>query len=287
MQVDDIGRIVSQAGLPALPEMYYMIDAATSDAASAPEAIAAIVRQDVVLEDHLLRLANSALFEFPDKIDTIQCAVEKVGAAQMRELALSIMFIRMLDGMDPDIVSMKSYWRHSFACGITARILASLRGEPDIERFFVAGLLHDVGSLVFYLHIPERHMIAILRGRDNDGPLYLQERAITGFDHAMVGKALLRSLQMPEPMQEAVEFHHTPDQALNYPIDAAILHVADIIVNAMQYGSRGEFIVAPLSPAAWDRLGLPVSILPQVIERVDRQFNCLVRLFFGKCCGVN
>jgi hypothetical protein len=67
----------------------------------------------------------------------------------------------------------------------------------------------------------------------------------------------------------------------------AILHVADIIVNAMQYGSRGEFIVAPLSLGAWIRLGLSVSILPQVVEQVDRQFRCMVRVFFGKCCGVN
>ena len=287
MLVGDIGRIVSEARLPALPEMYFKLDAASRDVACTPETIGAIVSQDNVIEEHLLRLVNSALFEFSERVDTVPHAVEKVGIPQIRDLALSIMIIRMLDGIDPDIVSMKSYWRHSFACGITARILATLRGEPNVERFFVAGLLHDIGSLLFYLHIPEQAMISVLHGRDDDGPLYLQEREVVGFDHAMLGKAVLRDLQMPEAMQEAVEFHHTPDQALNYPVDAAVLHVADIIVNAMQYGSRGEFIVAPLSPDAWDRLGLSVSILPQVIEQVDRQFNCMVRVFFGKCCGVN
>lgn len=284
MSQEKIKRIFRYVDVPVLPELYSRLDAAIGDNNAS---VAAIIAEDTALAECLVKLANCALFDFPAPIATVDSAIERIGARQIGDLALSVLIRRMFDGMDPDIVSMQSYWRHSFACAIAARILAAQRGEPNIERFFLAGLLHDIGGLLFYVHIPEQALLAILRARDGNGPLHQQEREIVGFDHALLGKVLLQSWNLPQALQEAVEFHHTPELAGSHAVEAATLHVADIIINAMQYGSRGEFVVSPVDAEAWDRLGLPVSILPQTMQQIDHQLHSIAKVFFGECCGAS
>ncbi len=284
MPNEKIHRILRYAELPELPFLYRSLDAAI-EAGESVEAVSRIIKADPTLAESLLKLANSTLYAQASAIARIQDAVAAIGARQIGDLALALLILRMFDGTDPDIVSVKSYWRHSFACGLAARILATLRGEANVERFFLAGLLHDIGGLLFYVHIPEQALIAILRTRNGDGPLHLQERAIVGFDHAHLGKVILQSWHLPATLQEAVEYHHAPDLAPQHALEATVLHTADIIVNAMQYGSRGEFIVAPLSEQAWNRLQLPVEALAQVVEQIDYQFHSLVHVFFDEHCG--
>ena len=50
-----------------------------------------------------------------------------------------------------------------------------------------------------------------------------------GFYHSGVGGALIRSWHLPVSLQEAVAHHHYPASAKNFPIEAATVHLADII----------------------------------------------------------
>ena len=73
-----------------------------------------------------------------------------------------------------------------------------------------------------------------------------------------------------------VESHHSPLQAKSFPIETAIVHVADIIANAFQLGSSGELFVPPLNARAWESIGLRSSILPNLSVQVNRQFHAVI-----------
>ena len=47
------------------------------------------------------------------------------------------------------LVDMGSFWRHSLACALSARVLAKQQNKVNVERLFVAGLLH--GSAAGYI----------------------------------------------------------------------------------------------------------------------------------------
>ena len=72
------------------------------------------------------------------------------------------------------------FWRNSVFCGLLARALAKQCNIDDHERFFVMGLLRDVGHLVMYAKIPHQSRTALLRAGDRRSPLYLAEREIIG-----------------------------------------------------------------------------------------------------------
>jgi HD-like signal output (HDOD) protein len=150
------GRLIQAVkDVPSLPAAFSRLNTAVEDPRCTTRDIETIVREDAPLSGRLLRLANSAYFGFPGRVDTIARAITLVGTRQLRDLVLATSVIDMFKGVPTAHITMESYWQHSVACGLAARILASLRREPNPEQFFVAGLLHDIGRLIMYIQLSD------------------------------------------------------------------------------------------------------------------------------------
>jgi len=257
----------------SLPMIYYKINEAINNPRYSMADISKIISDDPGLTVRLLRLVNSAFYGFPSKIETITQALVIIGTNQLRDLALATSIVSLFEGIPKDLVSMESFWRHSIACGIAAKTLATYRNETNIERFLIAGMLHDIGRLIFYKKVSNQAREALLRSKNSKALLFLTEQEVMGFDHASLGRRLLEVWNLPLSLGEAVAFHHKPHQATRYPIEAAIVHVADIIVNALQWGSSGEYYVPPLNEKAWERIGLSTSILSTALDSMNQQMD--------------
>lgn len=260
----------------SLPMIYYKINEAINKPRTSLADIGKIISDDPGLTVRLLKLVNSAFYGFPSKIETITQALVIIGTNQLRDLALATSIVNLFKGIPKDLVSMESFWCHSIACGIAAKTLAAYRNETNIERFLIAGMLHDIGRLILYKKVSEQASEALLQCRSSKTLLFLKEQEVMGFDHALLGRRLLRAWNLPLSLEEAVAFHHKPQEAMRYPIEAAIVHVADIMVNALRWGSSGEHCVPPLNEKAWERIGLSTGILSPAIDSMDQQMNEII-----------
>jgi putative nucleotidyltransferase with HDIG domain len=265
------------SALKSLPSVYNRITEVVNHPHSSAEDIATVVTEDPSLTARLLGLVNSAFFGFPEKIDTISRAVTIMGTQQLCDLALSVAVIRLFKGIPQQLVDMESFWRHSIACGVTSRLLAKERRECNSERFFVAGLLHDIGSIILYVQAPELAKKALLRAQRRREPLNSSERKILGYDHAEVGLQLLKMWAFPDALQHAVGYHHAPLRARRFPTEAATIHIADFIVSALEFGSSGETRVPHLEAKAREHLGFKVHGLCGLVEELERQYEGVVR----------
>ncbi len=240
--------------------------------------ISSIISEDSGLTARLLKVVNSAFFGFPSNIDTISRAVIVVGMEQLHDLALATSAVSLFRGISEKFVTMSSFWRHSIGCGVAARVLASLCREQNIERFFVGGVLHDIGRLVMFDRIPDAYEEVFEEAKRSGELLFHVERRQLGFDHSSVGRLLLQSWKLPNTLEEIVGCHHGPDQSGRYPVETSIIHTADIIAHAMGLGSSGERSLPPLQPQAWAQLGLAPGLLAHIVETVDRQYTDAVHL---------
>ncbi|MGE5314488.1 MAG: HDOD domain-containing protein [Acidobacteriota bacterium] len=259
--------------ISSLPMMFVRITEAINNPRTSVHEISKIIGEDPGLTARLLRIVNSAFYNFPTKIDTISRAVTIVGTQQLRDLALATSVIRLFKGIPRELADMESFWRHSIACGAAARTLAGYRRESNIERFFVAGILHDLGRLVIFGKVPEQAREAIAMANEKNMPLYQAERTVLGFDHALVGRALLQLWKLPNNLVDVVSYHHAPSGSLSFPNETAIIHIADIFAHALGLGSSGERSVPSFSPEAWELMGVQTSIIPSVIKEVERQYD--------------
>jgi len=267
-------RLVEQTRtVYSLPYFYERFNEAINHPRSSIADIAKIIIEDQGLTARILKLANSPMFGYYAKVDSITKAVTIIGTQQLRDLAFAASAMGVFKGIPEELMDMSLFWRHSVACGIIARNLATCLRESNVERFFVAGILHDVGQLIMCSAIPDTvgELLALSRSRQEH--YHHTERNMLGFDHADLGGALLQAWKLPANIFEPVACHHTPRTAILFPLEAAIVHLAEIICQSFEFGVSGEWCVSPLEPAAWERLGLPVNILATILKQSEPQIG--------------
>lgn len=241
--------------------------------------IAGIINKDSSLSLRLLKIANSSFYSFPRKIETITQAITVIGTNQLRDMVLATTVMKSFNGISNSLINMDLFWRHSIVCGLASRIIATYKHKPNVDRFYVSGLMHDIGRLILCMKFPKQVNKALNLSQTKDKLLHAAERDVTGYDHAAIGGALLHAWKLPESLEEAVAFHHSPSSATRYPFEAAVVHLADIIANALQIGSSGELFVQPLDTSAWEVVDLPASIMSAIINQIERQFADAVEIF--------
>jgi HD-like signal output (HDOD) protein len=260
--------------LSSLPFIYIKINNAVNNPLSSTKDISDIISSDPSLTTRLLRLVNSAFYGFPSKIDTVSRALLAVGTNQIRDLALATSVLRLFKGIPEDLVSMDSLWRHSVACGVAAKILATgIQRGANVERFFTAGIIHDIGRFAIYKMMPYAAQEMILRCKANMEPLCLVEKEVIGFDHADLGRALAQLWNLPASLEDMIAYHHFPWEARLSPVETCVLHMADYVVHAMQLGDSGEQYIPPLDKKVCKLTGIPESALSSISDPLRAEFE--------------
>ena len=264
----------------SLPKVYFELQESLADPDKTFQDLGAIIALDPALAARLLKMVNSPFFGFPSKIETISHAISIIGMDQLTDLALSTLVIHQFRGIPNNLFNMEKFWRHSIACGVVARSIADFRNDKNIERFYLAGILHDIGRLVIFKKEPALARDTFYRSRERQENIYLSEQKLMGFDHADVGRELLKAWKLPMRLVEAVGGHHQPQNAKDFPVEAAIIHTSDYIAHVMQAGSDAEFSDSQLYPKSWEIIGLTPDDLEFMKDKMIRQFQGIVRLFF-------
>jgi HD-like signal output (HDOD) protein len=240
------GLVASIKDLVTLPEVALRIARMVDDPTSSSADIGREISRDAALTARLLRIANSSAYGHQGKIATISRAITVLGVRPVRDLTLGLTAIRTFDGIGNELVTMTSFWRHSFLCAVAAGQIAARLDNRHDDSLFVAGLLHDIGQLVLFSRAPVPARQALLMSVDSadDTGLFLCEREVMGFDHGAVGLALAQTWGMPRSLQECIEFHHEPERAQEYPLEVATIHIANSVAVLAEIGSS-ELADAP------------------------------------------
>ena len=278
----DAERIVTNVlKVAALPAVAIKFSEAIKDPLTSNQDLENIVSEDSALAAKVLMISNSALFNFPSKIDTISKAVTIIGHKQLSEIILSCSIVAMFKDIPQDVIDMDMFWRHSIAVATTARILAAARREQNIERFFTAGLLHDIGKLIIFVEAPKYALEVIAKCAETNELVHKVEKTILGFDHAKLGSMLLKKWKLPDDIISSVYYHHMPSVSSGDVVSPSIIHIADIISHSLEFGSSGEKFVPTLNEKAWNALGLDVEILGSVIDQLNVQHAEAVKFILG------
>ena len=274
--LDDL--ICDISAVYTLPKFFDRFEEVINHPKSSLADIAGVISCDQGLTGRILRLANSPLFGCHSRIDTIGKAVTIIGTKQLRDLALATTVIGMFHRIPAELLDLAQFWRHTIGCGLMARTIAIWQREPNPERFFVAGMLHDVGTLVMLEKMPDLALATLKRNQEEHRNLYQTEDATFGYNHAMIGGALLARWQLPDAIVEPVTYHHAPRESRGYCREATIVHLADIMTHAFEIGDSGEHYVPRLDTVAWDQLQLPPTVLRTILNKFDQEYAAVASI---------
>lgn len=260
--------------LGSLPDIVDRVFQAMDDPNSTAAQIGKVINDDPALTARLLKLVNSPFYGFRSKIDTVFRAIALIGHNELRSVVLATSALKVFTGIPSDLVNMSLFWKRSLYTAVVARVLAAYRREKEIERYFIAGLLHDLGSLLLYLECPDEMSKALTSNQQDKIPLWEAEKQVLGYDHAEVGGALLKSWNLPPLLCEAVRYHIYPAKAAADYRDAAnLLHLAWQIVR--HHIERDPLLAedAEISETIWQDNNLQPDVLDLIIEKAQQQYE--------------
>jgi HD-like signal output (HDOD) protein len=166
-------------------------------------------------------------------------------------------------------LNINDLWRHSVASAIAAGKLAKRTDESEAIAY-TAGLLHDIGKLVFASVEGARYADLVKETRKSGTSLRDAERAAFGVDHPSVGERLLSRWGLPDCLTDAVGLHDDPPQSGQpYGRLTAIVQVAsDLAAQTVLEGPRAK-VVPSIHPAAMELLGITDDELPDLLAEIQ------------------
>ncbi len=231
--------ILSEAeNLPVLPDIVNKILQQIDDPKSDAAVFQDIISKDPVLTAKVLKMSNSAYYGFSREIDTISEAVIILGLETLKSIVIAASAFKSLNQpFDGYGLSKGELWRHSLATAMAARLIGKSLNYQDTEKFFISGLLHDIGKILLskYLrkYVDDIKILVKMRGISFDEG----EKQILGFNHCDVGAEIARYWKLPDLLVEVAKYHHSIQEATSKnELFVKVIHIADIIAYKTRLG---------------------------------------------------
>ncbi|MDD2799898.1 MAG: HDOD domain-containing protein [Methylococcales bacterium] len=267
--------------LMSLPEIYLRIRDVINNPASTLNNVSDVVSQDANITARVLRITNSSFFGFAEEITTLSRAINIMGFSQLQDLVLSVSVVRSFKGVPNELINMKEFWTNSVFCAVTARLLAARCNVLDSERLFVSGLLHGIGQLIIYSKLPNETTEILTLAKQQNKPVKQVERHVLGFDYAQVGGELLKAWKLPESHIEAVGSHTDLRSVDKFALDAAIIHIASVLVQQYESAKKG-YGIPQFDPIALQLTELTEADIDPIKQDATHNILEVLRLLFSK-----
>ena len=190
-----------------LPDAVMQIKELIDDSSASMQDIADVITFDPALTMQILKVANSALYKFPNQVETVSKAIQVIGTKSIYDLVVAYGVAKAFEAVEPDVINLNRFWEQSVCCALLAKFFGDKLGLKSTERLFVAGLLHNVGELVMVKLNPDAAKQCGLYSEQTT-PSQLQQDVL-GFSYADISASLIALWGIPESIHGPIgKLHH-------------------------------------------------------------------------------
>lgn len=260
-------KVEDLSSLPTLPSFISVVTSMVEDNAVSAQEIGDIIQRDQVLSARLLKLVNSPVYGFPKRISSVTHALVLLGFNVVKGLVLTTAVFNDL------AKETSGLWKHSLGTALLSRHIGRELRVLDPEECMIAGLLHDLGKVILAHLALEEYVGAMAEAHRRGCHISVVEQEIFGVDHSRIALWLALRWHLPDRLTDALTYHHNPSRAKSSVQMAAIVHLADILARAQEYGEAGDGTLPEFDREAFDLLGLSLEQLDRIMLAADEQYQ--------------
>jgi putative nucleotidyltransferase with HDIG domain len=201
--------IANLGDLPPLPQVASQVLRVSADPDANAEDLRKVIAMDQALTSQILKISNSAMFGMVREVTTLTQAIMTLGFSTIKSVVIASsaknLYHRGTVGLQERLI-----WEHALVSAIASRAFAKSLRFARLEEAFIGGLMHDIGKSVLGIKFPERYGALLRTVYNEQGGCLQLELDTFGFDHAMVGEALVSRWNLASSLQSAVRWHHDP-----------------------------------------------------------------------------
>lgn len=271
--------------LPSLPSVVVRIIEASKDPEISLAEVADIISLDPALSAKLLKIANSPVYARAHQATTLRDALSILGLNASLTVALSFSLVSSLKNQTGNGDNFRNFWKRSIISASLARQIGLVLNENNLEEFFLASLLQDIGMLAVncaQLTDPADDC----NYQDSCNKTHFErvrcEKSHWGIDHSDIGAWLLKSWQLPEKLYQAVLCSHSKD--CNVSRDkpgrkfAQCIWLSGVLSDIWLDKDR-ERIIEEHRNSVQQLLGMDQAAFYEFISQVDAQLPDMASLF--------
>lgn len=173
-------------------------------------AIANVIEGDPTVTASVLRVVNSAFYNI--KTASITQAITFLGLPVVKSIVLSCGLLQSVRIQVPPF-NLQRLARHATRTNmLVSAIYAKVYGSAMPDSIATAGLLHNIGFVLFLHYFPEKYKLILQEYLNLEGQelLPVLEKERIGVTHAELGGYLLDWWALPYSIVECALFHNTP-----------------------------------------------------------------------------
>jgi len=279
-----LNALLTSGDLPTLPVVASRLLELTAREDAACTAIADLIAQDIALSAKILKVANSAFYNFPRKIASINQAVSLLGINAVRSLVLSFTFISMGSNNAASLFNFERFWERSLVSATAARLLAAQIAHANTDEIFTISLLQNIGQLIFALTVPSRYDQILQKLASDPKELcdIALEEEFLGLPHTISGFEVARLWGFPPTMLAAIRYHHAPAA---YPgsdpqerLTIKIVYLTDLITKIFSSPTPERFY-RQFHEEAEQLLGLGDLEITTILKTINREITQAAHYF--------
>jgi diguanylate cyclase (GGDEF)-like protein len=281
-------RVIDSGSLPTLSTVASKLISLTAREDTTIYDITKLIAQDISLSAKVLKVVNSAFYNFPNEVGTIQQAVAILGTNAVRSLVLSFSFLNMERNNAPGGFSYEEFWERSLASAVSAKLLMARVCDDDSEEVFTVSLLANLGKLILATAFAERYSEIYTQAAAGEKSLAQLEREILGASHAYIGCEAAHLWHFPESLTQPILYHHDPD---SYPgtdpvmkRNIQIIYLAGLLANILYSGKPIEYH-RPFREQVKKRFALEDEVIDDLLQRVNVEVAQAAEFFDIKIGG--
>jgi len=271
----DIKSIIKKIDrLKPIPQVASKVMSIAQDPESSMADLSEIIVYDTALTANLLKIANSAYFGLPGKVDSVHHAIVYMGMDQVVSLVL-------LAGSAESLkTAQKGYglnegdlWKYSVSSALIARELTELKKARETHLIFTASLLKDIGKVILSQYVGESFKKISTLVKQQGYTFREAEKEVIGIDHSELGGIVAETWKFSPKMVEIIRNHHQPQKSSISEFESSIVYMADTLCMMMGIGVGSDGLAYRFHQEVVERLELTERDFQEIMAGFGEKFQ--------------
>jgi putative nucleotidyltransferase with HDIG domain len=277
ISVSEIPKEVERAieKMPPISPIIGKINQIAHEIETSPKELVKIIMLDPVLTGKVIKLVNSSFYGVAERVQSLPQAVILLGVNTVKNLAVSTALLGTISVKKKQSpLNLEEFWKHCLASAVGCKLLGKALNVPneDMGIYFVAGLLHDIGKILFIRINPEKYSQVLEECRQFGIALSFSEIAHFGCSHTHVGGLLAKKWRLDNALIDSVESHHLPAGDDNKLI-TNVVTIINNLCKRFHFGESGDPLEEEIAADLIKKLNISSDTLIKISDQLPFEIN--------------
>jgi HD-like signal output (HDOD) protein len=213
-----------------MPDVVQDVQTLLNEPASTANDLSRVIEKDAVISAKLISIANSPNYRGSGKVQTVGQAIGRLGFKEAQNIILAVANQMFYKTKNKQLRSAMEKMRlYSLTCAYGANQIATALGLKDAEKYFLMGLIHDIGNILLLWMLADIALQDDSLGMDE---VILEINKL----HQSFGAVLLERWKFAEELVNVARMHEGPNFDAGTPEDVLVVNLAGHMAFSIGYG---------------------------------------------------